>query len=129
MRTGRFMLAAAIAALALPAAAGSWPNLPASKPAVAKPRLSLTAVPPQSRDGFVDEAGDAVSSLEQYRYFPTEEYRGKATIAYAKPAGASCVGRLVSSVTATGPRATLQRRCSSAASGTLESPLFRHIQQ
>ena len=85
MRTGRFILAAAIAALALPAAAGSWPNLPARKPAAAKPLFSLTAVPPQSRDGFVEEAGDAVSSLEQYRYFPTEEYRGRATITYAKP--------------------------------------------
>ena len=86
MRTGRFMLAAAIAAIALPAAAGSWPNLPASKPAVAKPRLSLTAVPPQSRDGFIEGTGDAVSSLEQYRYFRTEEYRGKDTIAYTDSA-------------------------------------------
>ena len=86
MRTGRFIIAAVIAALALPAAAGSWPNLPARKPAAAKPLFSLAAVPPQSRDGFVEEAGDAVSSLEQYRYFSTEEYRGKGTIEYASEA-------------------------------------------
>ena len=85
MRTGRLILAAAIAALAVPAFAGSWPNLPARKPAAAKPLFSLTVVAPQSRDGFVEEAGDAVSSLEQYRYFPTEEHRGKATIVYANP--------------------------------------------
>ena len=86
MRATTFVLAAAIAALALPAAAGSWPNLPARKPAEAKPSTSIVAVPPQSRDGFVIGAGDEISSLEQYRYFPSEEYRGKATFSFGAAA-------------------------------------------
>lgn len=89
MRNARIILAATVAAIALPAAAGSWPNLPARKPAAAKAPATWTAVPPQSRDGFVEERGDAVSSLEQYRYFATEEYRGKAAFAaQAAPAEA-----------------------------------------
>lgn len=95
MRVKTFVLAAAIAALALPAAAGSWPNLPARKPAAATPSTSIVAVPPQSRDGFVMGAGDEISSLEQYRYFPSEEYRGKAKFAFgaAAPSAADTLSK------------------------------------
>lgn len=82
MRTARIIFAATFAALALPAAAGSWPNLPVIKPATKTPS-TWTAVPPQSPAGFVEEAGDAVSSLEQYRYFRGEEVRGNKPFAKA----------------------------------------------
>lgn len=56
-RTGKLAAAVAIAMLALPAAAGSQPNF--------------------------DEAGDAIASLEQYRYFPNEEKtHGKKSFAW-----------------------------------------------
>ena len=73
-RTARLLTPLAVAMLALPAMAGSWPNLPARKAAPAiQAAKAFTAVAPRSADGFVPEAGDAVSSLEQYRYFRTEE--------------------------------------------------------
>lgn len=88
LKIGRTAIAIAIAALALPAAAGSWPNLPARKaaanaaqPAPAKP---LIAVSPRSSDGFVEGAGEAGWSLEQYSYFRTEEGPGEAIYAPRK---------------------------------------------
>lgn len=63
-KTLKLLAATAVAALAFPAAAGSWPNLtrtPAAQPAQASP------------DGFVTLEGEAMSTLEQYRYFRNEE--------------------------------------------------------
>lgn len=76
LNLGRMTVAIAVAALALPAAAGSWPNIPARK---AQAKAQVVAL--QSPDGFVEAAGDAGSSLEQYRYFPSEEFRGKKSFA------------------------------------------------
>lgn len=73
LKARNVVLATAIAMLALPAAAGSWPNIPARKPAVVAAAAPLVAAAPQSADGFVPEAGDAGTSLEQYRYFRAEE--------------------------------------------------------
>lgn len=87
-KTGKLVAAMAIATLAMPAMAGSWPNVPARKaPANAAqpaPAKSLIASPPQSADGFVTEAGEGSWSLEQYRYFQTEEGRGESVYAPRK---------------------------------------------
>jgi hypothetical protein len=66
LKTGKLILATLVAALALPAAAGSWPNVPGSKGRPWKPSIA---------------AADAPTSLEQYRAFPSEEYRGKKAFA------------------------------------------------
>jgi hypothetical protein len=76
--TARTLTALVIAALSLPAAAGSWPNLPSKTPAKstlgssANVRTAATVTP----DGFVGEAGEAGWSLRQYRYFRDEDDRG-----------------------------------------------------
>jgi hypothetical protein len=70
------LTALVVAALSLPAAAGSWPNLPAPKPAAkaaqaapANARVATTVSP----DGFVGEAGETGWTLQQYRYFRDED--------------------------------------------------------
>ena len=81
LKTTRILIAVAIGALAVPALAGSWPNIPGSKakwtakPAVTAPR-----------------AEESSEGLAQYRYFPSEEFRGSKSFAAgtaAKPATAS----------------------------------------
>lgn len=77
-RTAKVAIAIAIAALALPAAAGSWPNIPARK----SPTKTITAVNAQPAEGSSVEAGIA-GSLEEYRYFPNEEKtHGKKSFAW-----------------------------------------------
>jgi len=62
MRTTRLVAAIAIAMLALPAAAGSWPNFsPAKAPAKAA-QAKMVRAPSQSLDGFV--AGYVVNGFE-----------------------------------------------------------------
>lgn len=62
LQTGKLIAAIALATLAVPAMA----NLPASGRA-ADGNWLVTA--PASVDGFVETAGDAMASLEQYSYF------------------------------------------------------------
>ena len=70
LKIGKLIAAMAIAALVLPAAAGS--------------AKSLVAIPPQSADGFVSGPGEAGWSLEQYSYFRTEEGPGETVYAPRK---------------------------------------------
>lgn len=66
------LVAAALATIALPAAAGSWPNLPAKK----APARTVTAPAPAAvaaPDGFVLGAEEGGYSLQQYSYFRQEE--------------------------------------------------------
>lgn len=71
LKTTRLAAAVAIALLALPAAAGSWPNIAPRKAQQAG--SSLVRAPAKSSDGFVAEAGENVASLEPVRYFTNEE--------------------------------------------------------
>lgn len=64
-QTVKLIAAIALATMAVPAMAGSWPNLPAAGKA-AGGNWHVTA--PASRDGFVETSGDATASLEQYSY-------------------------------------------------------------
>lgn len=88
LKTGRLIAAIAIATLAMPVMAGSWPNVPTrkapAKATQAAPAKSLATVAPQSADGFVAEAGEAGWSLEQYSYFRTEEGPGESVYAPRK---------------------------------------------
>jgi hypothetical protein len=76
-KIGRMTAVIAIAALALPAAAGSWPNLPtrkapanASQPAPAK---SPIAIPPQSSvNGFEYAGGEAGWQLSPHKFVWSE---------------------------------------------------------
>ena len=83
-KTLRMLTAIALAAMALPAAAGGWPNTPA----LSKGKLWTSPVPAttESSDGFVQLQGEAMSALGEYRYFPAEEYRGKRGFAFGTPA-------------------------------------------
>lgn len=88
LKTGKLIAAMAIATLALPAMAGSWPNLPARKAPVnaaqPAPTKSPAASLPQSADGYVAEGGAGGWPLEQYRYFRPEEGRGELVYAPRK---------------------------------------------
>lgn len=72
--TPKFLLAAVIGALALPAAAGSWPNLPvrkagATKPASVQPAaIQAATVPRIATDGFEFIGGDTGWQLAQHKY-------------------------------------------------------------
>ncbi len=68
-RSARLAAAAVITLLSLPAVAGSWPNIAPSKATKAAP----VATAPQFRDGFVSLPGENMSTLEEVRYFTTEE--------------------------------------------------------
>ena len=70
-RTAQLTAAVAIALLALPAAAGSWPNIAPRKAQQAG--SSLVRAPAKSFDGFVAQEGENVASLEPVRYFTNEE--------------------------------------------------------
>ena len=65
-RTGRLILAMAVAALALPAAAGSWPNVPARKKAtnVTQPAPAKSAV--AREDGFEFVGGETGWQLKSH---------------------------------------------------------------
>lgn len=66
------LVAAALATIALPAAAGSWPNLPKKAPAnvtAAAPAPAKTVAP----GGYVFGAEEGGWSLQQYSYFRQEE--------------------------------------------------------
>ncbi len=77
-RTAKLVAAVAVAMLALPAAAGSWPPTPPRKaPAkVAQVRLAQVDAPEQAINGFIAEPGENVASLAPVRYFTNE---GKQT--------------------------------------------------
>ena len=64
-RTAKLVAAVAIAMLALPAAAGSWPPIPPRKaPAkVAQIRLAQVNASEQAINGFIAEPGENVASL------------------------------------------------------------------
>lgn len=79
-RTATLTAAVAIALLALPAAAGSWPNIAPRKAQQAS--APLVRAPAQSIDGFVAEPGENVASLEPVRYF-TKETSATASAARA----------------------------------------------
>lgn len=64
----KLTIAALAASMALPALAGGWPDIPARK-AVA-PKAAVTEIAP---GGFVYGGDEAGYSIEQYRYFTTEE--------------------------------------------------------
>ena len=94
LHTGKLIIAVAVATLALPAVAGSWPQVPsrpAAKAAQFAPVRSATASAPQSR-GFVSDGSEAGASLEQYSYFRTEEGPSE-TIYAARPSIASTATR------------------------------------
>ena len=86
LKARTLVLAGAMAMLALPAAAGGWPNVPARKPADAG--APLVSAAPRSADGFIPEAGDAVATLEQYRYFRNEEKERSAAPALVRAVAA-----------------------------------------
>lgn len=67
------LIAATAAAIALPATAGSWPNLPARK---APPNVTAAAPAPAKTvapGGYVFGAEEGGWSLQQYSYFRQEE--------------------------------------------------------
>lgn len=70
-RSAKLTLAVAIALLALPAAAGSWPNI-APRKAQAKVIAQVPATA-KSLDGFIRLEGENMSTLEPVRYFRNEE--------------------------------------------------------
>lgn len=69
-RTAKLTIAVAIALLALPAAAGSWPNI---APRKAQAKVAQVTAPAKSIDGFVALEGENLSTLEPVRYFTNEE--------------------------------------------------------
>lgn len=75
----RLVAAAAIAMLALPAAAGSWPPTPPRKaPAkVAQAEVAQVNASEQAINGFIAEPGENVASLAPVRYFANQ---GKQTV-------------------------------------------------
>ena len=83
-RTATLTAAVAIALLALPAAAGSWPNIAPRKAQQAG--SSLVRAPSRAIDGFVAEAGENVASLEQVRYINQKDAAGMTRVARATPA-------------------------------------------
>lgn len=83
-RTATLTAAVAIALLALPAAAGSWPNIAPRKAQQAG--SSLVRAPSTAIDGFVAEAGENVASLEQVRYVNQKDIAGITHVASAAPA-------------------------------------------
>lgn len=83
-RTATLTAAVAIALMALPAAAGSWPNIAPRKAQQAG--SSLVRAPSMSIDGFVAEAGENVASLEQVRYVNQKDIAGMTRLASAVPA-------------------------------------------
>lgn len=69
-RTPQLVAAVAIALLALPAAAGSWPNI---APRKAPAKVAQVTAPAKSLDGFIALEGESLSTLEPVRYFTNEE--------------------------------------------------------
>lgn len=69
-RTTQLVAAVAIGLLALPAAAGSWPNISPRKP---QAKVAQAPAPAKSLDGFIAVEGESTSTLEPARYFTTEE--------------------------------------------------------
>lgn len=69
-RTAKLTAAVAIALLALPAAAGSWPNIAPRKP---QARIAQVPAPAKTLDGFIVGEGESMSILEPARYFTNEE--------------------------------------------------------
>lgn len=92
-RIGTITVAIALAAITLPAAAGSWPNVQTSR----APARFFTVIPPQAADGFAAGAGDEVSTLEQYRYVFGDEAR--ALIASRRPANTGATSRVAAKPT------------------------------
>lgn len=84
-KTLRMLTALALATMTLPAAAGGWPNTPALSKG--KPWTSPAPAATDSGDAFAQ--GEATSTLGEYRYFASEEYRGKRDFAFATPAQSS----------------------------------------
>lgn len=74
-RTARLVAAVAVAMLALPADAGSWPPTPQRKaPAkVAQVELAQVDGSEPAINGFIAEPGENVASLAPVRYFTNEE--------------------------------------------------------
>jgi hypothetical protein len=70
-RTAKLVAAVAVAMLALPAAAGSWPPTPARKaPAnMAQVRMAQADASEQAINGFIAEPGENVASPAPVRYF------------------------------------------------------------
>ena len=76
-RTATLVAAVAIAMLALPAAAGSWPTTPRKAPAnVAQVRVAQIDASGQAINGFIAEPGENVASLAPVRYFANERQTG-----------------------------------------------------
>jgi hypothetical protein len=69
-RTTQLVAAVAIALLALPAAAGSWPNI---APRKVQTKVAQVPAPAKSLGGFVALEGENLSTLEPVRYFTNEE--------------------------------------------------------
>lgn len=84
-RTAKLVAAVAVAMLALPAAAGSWPPTPQRKaPAkVAQGKPAQVDVSEQAINGFVAEPGENVASLAPVRYFANEGRHADSTPAVA----------------------------------------------
>lgn len=80
---GTIGLTLATALIAIPAAAGSWPDLPARKALAPSAQVKGAAqrAPAKSLDGFVVQDGESISTLEPVRYFTNEE---KETIYVAR---------------------------------------------
>ena len=89
LKTGKLITAIAVATLALPAVAGSWPPiLPARKaqagttqPAPTKPSAANFT---QSQDGYAREGEDGTWRREQDRYFRSEDGPQERTFAPRK---------------------------------------------
>jgi hypothetical protein len=73
-RTAKLAAAVAIAMLALPAAAGSWPPTPPRKaPAkVAQVKMAQADASERAINGFIAEPGENVASLAPVRYFANQ---------------------------------------------------------
>lgn len=89
-RTAKLVAAVAIAMLALPAAAGSWPPTPARKaPAkVAQIKLAQADASEQAINGFIAEPGENVASLAPVRYFASQDRQ----VAYTLPVAQGAMG-------------------------------------
>jgi hypothetical protein len=89
LKTPATVTALVIAALSLPATAGSWPNLPAKKFQASIANAPVAATP---ATGYVAGSEEGGWSLEQYRYFRDEDQpnqRARTPLATSAPSAAT----------------------------------------
>lgn len=86
-KTTQLLVTIALASVAIPASAGSWPSIPRQKakaPATATTTARAPAANAATPDGFVEGVAESGAWLEQYRYFRNEENERPVIVVRAK---------------------------------------------